>query len=558
MRLPFWKISIVFLLLIAFYAFDYQAARAVKLYKPMDLPNILSGTFGELRGGHFHAGIDIKTTGRTGFPIKSIDQGYVSRIKVSPYGYGKAVYIDHQNGLTSVYAHVEDFSPKIRIKVYELMRANKNNELNHYFEADEIPIDSKEIIAYSGNTGGSMGPHLHFELRESDLQIPVNPLLYNYKIEDKKAPIINDVFLYDLEDNMGIENPTRLPSLKMDTLKLNSSTIGISVSAYDQQDGNYNRNGVYSIDVHLDSSLVFSFKMDKISYSESRYIQAHSDQHVREKFRQKVHRCFILPGDALSIYKQVENSGKIKLEGEKTHLLELTVKDINGNRSIRKWWLKKEGKSEFFIKEDKSDEHKFAVNYRQSFDHEGENWIINIPQNAFYYNTYLSFEEVDTSAPNIIGNKLKIHSKHFDTHRKFTLSLENVSRMKHPEKAVIVREVDGNKKFLTTYYKNGTWWTKSRSFGNYFLVMDTTKPELLKTDLDAKQKKVTFYAKDTQSGIVDYHAFINGAWSICYYDAKNDAFEVDCNACFEQSGTELVLQLSDEKNNILSVNKKFN
>jgi hypothetical protein len=558
MRLPFWKISITFFLLLAFYAFDYQAARAVKLFKPMDLPNVLSGTFGELRGGHFHAGIDIKTTGRTGFPIKSIEKGYVSRIKVSPYGYGKAVYVDHPNGLTSVYAHVEDFSPKIRLKVYELMRENKSNELNHYFEADEIPIESKETIAYSGNTGGSMGPHLHFELRESALQIPVNPLLYSYKIEDKKAPVINDVFFYNLEDNMGIEKATRLPSLKMDTLKFNSSIIGLSVSAYDQQDGNYNRNGVYSIDVHLDSSLVFSFRMDKISYSESRYIQAHSDQNVKEKFHQKVHRCFILPGDELSIYNQVENSGEINLESGKTHFLELTVRDINGNRSIRKWWIQKDGKSDFFNTDKTSVENQIAVNYRQSFDREGENWIINIPQNAFYYNTYLSFEEVDTIAPNIIGNKLKVHSNHFDTHRKFTLSLGNESRIKHPEKAVIVRETDGEYKFLTTYYKNGIWWTKSRSFGNYFLVMDTTKPELLKIAPDLDEKKVRIYAKDTQSGIVDYHAFINGEWSICYYDAKNDAFEIDCKECFEQSGTELVLQLSDEKNNILFVNKKFN
>lgn len=558
MRLPIWKTFIAFLILVCFYAFDYQAAKAIRLYKPMNLPNILSGTFGELRGGHFHAGIDIKTTGRTGFPIKSIEKGYVSRVKISPYGYGKAVYINHPNGLTSVYAHVEDFTPRIKLKVNELMHQNQNNELNHYFEEEDIPIDTEEIIAYSGNTGGSMGPHLHFELRESDFQIPVNPLLYSYKIADKKAPIINDIFFYNLEDEMGIENATRLPSLKPDTLKFNSSTIGLSVSTYDQQDDNYNRNGVYSVEVHLDSSLIFSFKMDKISYSESRYIQAHTDQSVKELFKQKVHRCFILPGDALSIYHQVENSGKINLTDKKTHLLELTVMDINGNRSIKKWWLEKDFESTFFNHKENETDKGFAINFQQAFDHEGKDWILNIPQNAFYYNTYLKFEEKDTSSLDIISSILKVQSNHFDTHRKFRVGIENKKRISHPEKAVIVREIDGEFDFLTTDYEDGFWYCRSRSFGNYFLVIDTTQPELIKISPDPENKKVIVYAKDEQSGIVDYHAFINNEWSICYYDAKNDAFEIDCPLCFEQSGTELVLRLRDEKNNILSVNKKFN
>ncbi|MEX2591069.1 MAG: M23 family metallopeptidase [Chitinophagales bacterium] len=554
---PFWKTFSAITIIAAFWAFDYKAAKTLSLYKPMELPYILSGTFGELRGSHFHMGIDIKTLGREGFPVQSIEAGYVSRIKISPYGYGKAVYIDHPNKLTSVYAHLSDLSPRIKKAAYELMRENKNNELDHYFEAGALPLKAKELIGYSGNSGGSMGPHLHFELRESALQIPVNPLHFNYSIEDKEAPQINALYLYNLENTSGIEFPKRIPNCDGDTLQINSSILGVAVSAFDRQDGNYNKNGVYSVKLSLNDRVIFEMTMDKISYSESRYIQAHSDPLIKEKHRESVHRCFILPGDALSIYNVAENYGKITLENQQLYKFNLELKDYNKNTTTREWWVQKNDTLAFFSEIEDSAKGKMPVTHAQKFDYESKQWTINIPAKAFYYDTYIFIEESDSTEEGHLCNKLKIASPHRETHRLFSISLTPDQKIDQPDKAVIVREENGNRSYLTTHYKDKTWSTRSRSFGTYYLVSDTTIPEFIKMEKVAKEKKVIFYAKDSQSGITDYHAYINGEWSICYYDAKNNAFEIECRSCFEQSGTELVLNLSDEKRNILSIKEKF-
>lgn len=557
MRPPYWKILSCLFLLIAFYAFDYSSAKSIKLEKPLDLPNILSGTFGELRGSHFHAGIDIKTMGKEGFSVKSIEKGYVSRIKISPYGYGKAIYINHPNGLTSVYAHLADLSPKIKQKIYELMISDKTNEIDQYFEPDAMPVEANEIIAISGNTGGSMGPHLHFELRETALQIPVNPLLYSYEIVDNEAPQIKDIYLYNLETSVGIERPVQASPKPNDTLRLNSTSIGVAINTFDRQDGNRNRNGVYSIELVLDSLPIFQLQMDKISYSESRYIQAHCDPLIREKNKQSVHRCFILPGDALSIYQLAKDAGRISLRDSSVRSLQINIGDINGNIASKKFKLILDGESDFFDNSIEDLENRLAVSKSQKFDFEGKNWRINIPSNSFYYDTYIQIEERDSSKGNLLSNKLMLRSNHFNTHRKFSINFKSSTAISKPEKVVIVYENGEEYKYLTTDYSNGNWSTRSRGFGNYFLVSDTTQPEFLDFKLDAKAKKAIFYAKDTQSGIVDYHAYVNGEWHICYYDAKNDAFEIECKNCFEQSETELVLKLSDEKNNILSITKNI-
>ena len=134
---------------------------------PLEIPLILSGTFGELRSNHFHSGMDIKTHQQTGLNVLASASGYVSRIKVSHFGYGKALYVQHPNGYTSVYAHLKEFAPEIEAYIKERQYAKESYEIEVFPEADELPVKQGEVIAYSGNSGGSGGPHLHFEIRDS-------------------------------------------------------------------------------------------------------------------------------------------------------------------------------------------------------------------------------------------------------------------------------------------------------------------------------------------------------------------------------------------------------
>lgn len=556
---PFTKFFIVCLFVLAFLAFDYKNVSSIKLQKPMELPLILSGTFGELRGNHFHAGIDLKTMGRIGLPVKSIESGFVSRIKISPYGFGKAIYINHPNGLTSVYAHLDDLSPRIKAFTYQLMHEKKSNELDHYLNPDELEVDAAELIGFSGNSGGSGGPHLHFELRESDLQVPLNPLLFNYKIKDNRSPNIYALYFYNFSSKKPYEHYKRLgPSEWKDTVKVNSAEIGLGVVAFDQQDDNYNKNGVYEIELYFDSTLVYSVSMDRISYSETRYIRAHSDPLVKIRNNESVHRCFVLPGDALSIYSKVKEQGKLSLQKGKVHHMEMRVKDINGNVNEVEFFLSRNDTAQLFDSPlELIGDVTGTVYYAQPYAFEGKSWNLSIPAKAFYYDTQLHIEEIDTSAIAVMSNIFKVAPHEYATHRKFSVAYAAGSKFENPEKAVIVRENNGDKSYLTTTYNKGWLSARSRPFGNFYVISDTTRPELLAFEKDPKNLKLKIYARDSQSGITDYHAYINGEWSVCYYDAKNDLFEVECNACFEQGLTDFVLKLADEKKNILLIEKEL-
>ena len=250
---------------------------AQKATPPLDIPLLLSGNFGELRGSHFHAGLDIKTQGRQGFPVKSILAGSIRRIRVTVTGYGKALYIDHADGTTSVYAHLQKFAPKIEQIIKERQYKKEKFLIQSYFKTNELTVEQGEVIGYSGNTGGSLGPHLHFELRNTKAQTPLNPLELGYDIKDTQRPVIRAMHRYDLND------PRHKKKNKIQLIRKNDSTYtssiqswsgktGIGLRMYDRQDLSYNKNGVYQIAVRLNGKEMIQYTFDKISFDDGKFI----------------------------------------------------------------------------------------------------------------------------------------------------------------------------------------------------------------------------------------------------------------------------------------------
>ena len=252
---------------------------------PLDIPLILSGTFAELRSNHFHSGLDIKTQNRTGFKVFAAADGYVSRIKISHFGYGKALYITHPNGYTSVYAHLENFNPEIEAYVKKQQYINESFELELFPKAEELKVLSKEMIAYTGNTGGSGGPHLHFEIRDSNSR-PMNPLLFGIEISDTKKPIVSSVFAYPLSKDAQInqsENRVKIRLIPQKDGSYNAENItafgkiGFGISTYDQQNGASNKNGIYKIDTYCNGKEKFKIAFEKFSFAETRYLNRFID-----------------------------------------------------------------------------------------------------------------------------------------------------------------------------------------------------------------------------------------------------------------------------------------
>ena len=266
---------------------------------PIDIPIFLSGTFGELRSSNIHAGIDIKTQGREGFPLKAVSDGYVSRIKVSTSGYGKAIYINHPDGKTSVYAHLKKFSAPIVYQVRKKQYKTQSYEVELFFEPTELPVSKNEIIGFSGNTGGSFGPHLHFELRETTTQKPINPLLSHYDIQDSVRPVIHSLIAYTISED-AIVNSTN-QELQIPFQKINDSIyaadpieaigkIGLGIGTYDRHDNTYNKNGVYSITAKLNGTQIKGLQFSKIRFSDSEYLNTLIDYPRYSRTRQRIRK----------------------------------------------------------------------------------------------------------------------------------------------------------------------------------------------------------------------------------------------------------------------------
>jgi len=267
---------------------------------PLDIPLILSGTFGELRSNHFHAGLDIKTQGRQGLEVKASAKGFISRIKIQHYGYGKALYVQHPNGYTTVYGHLKKLAPKIEEYLKERQYNKESYEIELFPGASELQVEQGEVIAYSGNTGGSGGPHLHFEIRNGS-QRPMNPEMFGIEIQDTRDPIVDGLFAYPIGEGAHVNNSANRQKLRLIPQNDGSYTtsaleacgeIGFGISTVDQKSLAPNKNGVYKIEASLNGSPVMNLDFQRFSFAESRYLNFLIDYEYYSNHRKRVQKLF--------------------------------------------------------------------------------------------------------------------------------------------------------------------------------------------------------------------------------------------------------------------------
>ena len=304
---------------------------------PLDIPLRLSGTFGELRGNHFHAGIDIRTQGREGFKIGSVKSGKINRIRVSTSGYGKALYIEHLDGTTSVYAHLKKFSPRIEAYVKEQQYLKETYTIQIFPKGNKLNIDQGEIIGYSGNTGGSNGPHLHFEMRNSKDQSPINPMLFPFEIEDTQRPQIKNFYLFTSNENDYIKKEyslIRKNDSVYSTPTINTEgSIHVGLSLFDRQDFSFNKNGIYKASVLLNGKEEFSFTMDTISFNDSDKINLMIDYETLKKDKRRIQRFADIEDSDFSFVDSKKQNGELNIKPNNSYQLILKITDFKGNTS---------------------------------------------------------------------------------------------------------------------------------------------------------------------------------------------------------------------------------
>lgn len=297
---------------------------------------LLAGTFGELRSNHFHSGIDIKTNGGIGMPLLAVRDGYIYRIKVSPYGFGKAIYLRHADGEFSVYGHMNGFTPAIEAFVYQKQYASKQYEQEIYLDEGQMPVRQGELIGYSGNSGYSAGPHLHFEIRDPEERI-MNPLhYYEAYISDHKKPELRAIAFEPLTIDSRANGRYQKLEFKpegengdyrlIDVVRLQGK-VGLEYDAFDQLDGAPNSCGINFARLYLDEQLIYSFALDKFSFDDKRYINVHFDYAYFKETGRRIQRSYIEPGNLLPCFPERTRTGWIDLQDDAVHALRLELAD---------------------------------------------------------------------------------------------------------------------------------------------------------------------------------------------------------------------------------------
>ncbi len=312
----------------------------------------LSGTFGELRSNHFHSGIDIKTGGRQGLNVYASADGYVSRIKISVYGYGKAIYIDHPNGYTTVYAHLQHYNPRIDSIIRAVQYSSKSFSVNYFPKRGAIKIKKGEVIGASGNTGGSMGPHLHFEIRNSK-QEPLNPLLFGFKeVKDNIPPVIKNLAISPLsiQSRINGEFDEKVFAIKnsghgvyslvgKDTI-FTQGAFHLNLETIDKLNGANNRNGIYELKIAVDGTVFYDLNIDHFSFAHTRMINEHVNFRLNKTIGRRFYKIYHNEKNRLDFYDTFTNKGILHFNDNRPHKIKITCTDTYGNTSRLVFWVK--------------------------------------------------------------------------------------------------------------------------------------------------------------------------------------------------------------------------
>ncbi len=495
---------------------------------PLDIPIILSGTFGELRSNHFHSGIDIKTQQRQGLPVYTIGDGTITRIKVSEWGYGKALYIAHPNGYTSVYGHLQKFSPDIEAYVKKVQYQKKSFEVEIFPDFSELKLQKGELIAYTGNTGGSAGPHLHFEIRSSTSEMPTNPLLHGLEIRDATDPTLLSVYAYPLSENSQVNQSQEKIKLKYHRQSDGTfladkvtalGTIGFGINTFDRQDLAANQNGVYSVKQVVNGKLYTDYDFETFSFTESRYINTLIDYDHFSTSRERIQKCFKDDSNLLGIYRTIYNNGKIEVSEGLSYNVEILINDLAGN--LTKLIIPVEGKQQdikISKKEEKTDNYIIAKK-PNNFDLGGAK--VYFPANTFYNNFYIDLKNGQDT--------VTIHNSRVPAHRNFTITFDVSKYSDEERKQLFIGRLDNNNlaSYASTYNRGRTFTTRTRNLGTYTLAKDTVAPQIRPKNFKDKQwltnySYLSLSITDNLSGINTYNATLNGEWILLEYEPKTN------------------------------------
>jgi murein DD-endopeptidase MepM/ murein hydrolase activator NlpD len=517
-----------------------QTTPAPKSFRsPIDFPILLSGTFGEVRANHFHSGIDIRTGGQTGKPVYAVADGYVSRIFVSPYGFGKALYVNHPSGYTTVCGHLDRFSAAIGKYVKEQQYRSESFSIDLEVPPGTFPVRQGDIIGYSGNSGSSGGPHLHFEVRDAATQEPMDPITSGIPLTDRTRPRIIRLAVYPHGGNDMVNHAFKpcyyTPVYLNGSYKLpGNDTIPVSggvffgIEAYDYQENSTMRNGIRTIELQLDGRRVFRQDVGRFAFSETRFVNSVIDYPMYLKNKYRIQRTYIAPGNRIDIYDDVAGRGVVNFSDNGIHAAEYIVTDSWGNSSRLRFFLKSHPPPPGGARPPAETPAGEFFPWDESNSFETGNILLEMPANALYEDIYFRYEELPP-LPGTWSGVHRIHTPEVPLQESCMLS---ISPSELPEslsgKAIIAKvEKTGKLSGCGGAYQDGFVQTRIREFGDYTVTVDTIPPTVKPVNIYSgknisKQTTISITISDDFSGIASYRGTLNGKWILMDYDPKKN------------------------------------
>ncbi|MBC6109581.1 M23 family metallopeptidase [Pedobacter fastidiosus] len=529
------KLALVFTFLFTFNLVQAQQIFSTNKYpitdfrQPLDItPPALAGSFGEIRGNHFHSGIDFRTNQREGYPVYAVADGYISRLRVQNSGFGQALYINHPNGYTTVYGHLQRFAPKIATVVKNLEYEKKSFEIDEFPDATLIPVRKGEVIAWSGNRGSSGGPHLHFEIRDTKTEETINPQFFGIIIPDNIPPVIHGLYVYRLNGKVFNEN---LPKQAIAIAGANGSyktvapvsltgEVGFGIVTTDRHNGMSGINGVYSIQLEVDGKMVYTSALERFAFEDSKAINSHIDFPTYLNTKRSIQKSFVEPGNPLKIYSSLVNSGRINFNDGASHQLRYIVTDSKGNESVLPFTVNA-GSASVVVPTVQAG---IIFPYNKVNEFNADDIKVIFPQGTLYSDLNFTYKKLPKTIGNSWSAMHQIHNRYTPLHIGFDLWIKADNLPENLRSKALIVNSNGNSQGGS--FDNGYVKATPKNFGSFYIAVDTIPPRIIPVNISAGKSmaglsKMTFKISDNLSGIKSFNGYIDGKWVLMEFDTKS-------------------------------------
>ncbi len=540
---------------------------------PLDIPLSLAGNFGEIRSNHFHSGFDFRTNGEEGKVVRAVADGYISRIKVSAYGYGNALYITHPNGYVSVYGHLQSYDSVIASYVHIKQYEQESFEVDLFPKKNELEVKQCRQVALSGNSGGSEGPHLHFEIRDAKTEEIINPYFFGFPIEDTIKPEIETIIVYPLNDVSTVNGlnsskvidvvPTKKGKLAIGEKLQLSGEIGFGIVTTDVENNSNNRNGTYNYTLTVDSQPVFDYKCKVFAFDKTRYINAHIDYATMKKKKQKFQRCYLLPNNKLDFYETGNEKGRVNINDTLNHKVLFTTCDFFNNCNVLEIVFKGDK-----VKSKSQADHSAEANYfkwNKSNSFRTDDINLTIPAGSLYDDINFVYKKEPVTGT-LLSSIHQVHINYVPLHTSYSLAIRPAKKAVALKDKLLIVSIDEDNKFSSEggEFEDGFVVTKVRSFGKFAVKADTTKPNIKLLNLTegkdmSKLKSIKVRVSDNLSGIKYYKGIIDGQWVLMEHDYKENLLTYYFDEKLKTSPDIHIFTIivSDRKMNVTKLETKF-